>query len=94
MTANIMRQALPDNRLMPTEYADRSRSLNRSHDLGSRRPGYPRTSNYSRASHISWVCKPIFDGSVYPQNLMKAIEYLPVLWYRTLAKYLDAAHTT
>jgi hypothetical protein len=25
--------------------------------------GYPRTSKYSRARDISWVCEPMFDGS-------------------------------
>jgi hypothetical protein len=40
---------------------------------------YPSTSNYSHACHSSWVCEPMFDGSVYPKNLMKEIEYVRVL---------------
>jgi hypothetical protein len=42
---------------------------------------YPRTSKYSRACDISWVCEPMFDGSVHPKNQMPVFEYLPVLWY-------------
>jgi hypothetical protein len=37
--------------------------------------GYSRTSKYSSASDISWVCEPIFDGSVDPENLMQMFQY-------------------
>jgi hypothetical protein len=40
---------------------------------------YPR-----RARDISCVWEPMFDGSVYPNNLMQMFEYSPVLRYSTL----------
>jgi hypothetical protein len=31
---------------------------------------------------ISWVCEPMFDGSVHPKNPMQMLECLPVPRYR------------
>jgi hypothetical protein len=42
-------------------------------------PYYPRTSKYWLAPYTSWVCEPMFDGSVSPKNLMQVFEQLPVL---------------
>jgi hypothetical protein len=54
-----------------------------------------KTSKYSRARDISWVREPMFDGSVYPKNLMQMFEYLLVLRYsRPDESSEEGAHIT
>jgi cyclophilin family peptidyl-prolyl cis-trans isomerase len=46
-----------------------------------------------RALELLLVWEPMFDGSLYPKNLMQMFEYLPVLWNSCTTQPCKASHS-